>query len=207
MNGRQFLTAKQLMGKQLRLRLQILLGLAILLLLSNLYFFLVKVGGFIFIIDGLIRLTIFICVTIWTVMLIWRISKNPEWRNTANYLTILAIPAAIIISGIDSLSADENTFQSDVKIRACYEGTMNTSRLYLRENGEFEDYNIGFFAHVNYVSGTWGMEGDTITMTFNSGQHNLLRDRMIIKDNYLYKVEQDTIKPTPYYIGHCKGLN
>jgi len=195
------------MDKQFRLRLQILLGLLILLLLSNLYYFLVKIGGFIFLIEGLIQLTIFICVTIWTSSLIWRIIRNSEWRTLLNVLTILAVPLAVIISGFDTLTADENTFQSDVKIRACYEGTMNTSRLYFRENGEFEDYNIGLFAHVSYVSGTWKMNGDTIRLTIKSGYHNILKDRIIIRDNFLYAIEQDTIKPTFYYIGRCKGLN
>jgi hypothetical protein len=195
------------MDKQQKLRLQILVGLIVLLLLSNLYFFLIKIGGFIFLIEGLIQLTIFVCVAIWTGRLIWRIIRNSDWRKISNVLTVLAIPTAVILSGFDTLTADENTFQSDVKIRACYEGTMNTSRLYFRENGEFEDFNIGFFAHVNYVSGTWKMDADTILLTIKSGQHNLLKDKMVIKDNYLYTVDQDTIKPTFYYLGQCKGLN
>lgn len=195
------------MDKQLRLRIQILVGLLVLHLLSNLYFFLVKIGGFIFLVEGLIQLTIFICVTIWTVKLIWRIIRDSEWRKVSNILTVLAIPTAIVISGFDSITADENTFQSDIKIRACYEGTMNSSRLYFRENGEFEDFNIGFFAHVNYVSGTWKINGDTIQLSIKRGKHNLLKDKMMIKDNLLYIVEQDTIKPTLYYLGQCKGLN
>jgi hypothetical protein len=146
-------------------------------------------------------------VTIWTVKLIWRVIRNSEWRGVSNILTILAIPTAVVISSFDSLTADENTFQSDVKIRACYEGTMNTSRLYFRENGEFEDFNIGFFAHVNYVSGTWKMNGDTILLTIKSGKHKLLNDKIMIMDNSLYTVEQDTVKPTFYYLGQCKGLN
>jgi hypothetical protein len=195
------------MDKQLNFRFKILLGLATLILLSNLYFFLVKIGGFIFLFEGLIQLILFICVTIWTGVLIYRIIRNEEWRRPSNFLTILAIPIVIYISGFHNLTADENTLQSKVKIRACYEGTMNTSRLYFRENGEFEDFNIGFFAHVYYISGTWKMDGDTIRLTIKSGQSNLLKDKMVVKDNLLYAVEQDTIKPTFYYLGECKGLN
>ena len=195
------------MGKQLKLRVQILFGLFVLSLLSNLYFFLVKIGGFIFLLEGLIQLTIFICLTIWIVTLVWRVMRNSAWRRLSNFLTILSIPVAVVISAFDSFNADENTFQSDVKIRACYEGTMNTSRLYFRENGDFEDFNIGFFAYVNYVSGTWRREGDTLLLTIKSGQHNLLKDKMMIKNNFLYAVDQDTIKPTFYYLGQCNGLN
>lgn len=195
------------MNKQLRLRLQIIFGLLSLLLLSNLYFFLVKIGGFIFLLKGLIQLTIFICITIWTGKLIWRIIKISEWRKVSNFLTVLAIPIIVIVSGFKALTADENTFQSEVKIRACYEGTMSTSRLYLRENGEFEDFDIGFFAYVNYARGTWKMDGDTIKLTIKSGHHNLLRNKLVINDDFLYAVEEDTIKPIFYYLGQCKGLN
>ena len=136
-----------MMNRQLRLRLQIITSLIILVIIRNLYFFMVKVGGFIFLLEGLVQLTLFIFISIWTVKIIWRIIKIPEWRKPNNYLTILIIPVVIAISGFESLSVDENTLQSDVKIGACYEGTMNASRFYLRENGEFEDFNIGFFAH------------------------------------------------------------
>jgi hypothetical protein len=195
------------MDKQLKIRLKILPVLLFLILLPNLFYFLVKTGGFIFLIEGFIQLLLFIWVAIWTVILLWRIIRKPEWRKQQNFLTILSIPFAILISGYDKLKADENTFQSKVKIKACYEGTMNTSRLYFRENGTFEDYNIGFLAYVSYVSGTWKMNGDTILLTIKSGQNNLLKDKMLIRNKSLYAVEKDTIKPTFYYSGECKGLN
>lgn len=197
----------ELMNDQLRLRLQILIGIIALFLLSNLYFFLVKLGGFILLIESVIQLTIFICVIFWVIKFIWRIMRIREWRNLANVFTVLAIPTVVILSGWESLTADENTFQSDVKVRACYEGTVNTSRLFLRENGDFEDFNIGFFGIVKYVSGRWKMDGDTIHLTFRSGRNSQLRQRMIIKDSVLFAIEADTIQPTSYYLGHCKGLN
>jgi hypothetical protein len=195
------------MDRQLKLRILIIVSLAILILLSNLYYFLVKIGGSVFLIEGIIQLGLSIGVITWTIILLWKMIKNPEWRGSSNYLTILLIPSLIILSGFDSLTANENTFQSNVKIRACYEGTMNTSRLYLRENGEFEDFNIGFFAHVNYVSGLWRMESDTIVLTFKSGSNMILPDKIIIKDNMLFKAEPDSLFILPYYLGHCKGLN
>jgi hypothetical protein len=190
-----------------KLRLKILFGLFALVAISNLYFFLVKIGGFVFLVQGVIQLVLLIGLMIWTVKLIWGIVVNAELRKVSNFLTLLTIPIAFVTSRVDSLTADENTFQSDVKIRACYEGTMNTSRLYLRENGDFEDFNIGFFGYVNYVSGKWKMEGDTIRLTINSGQHNVLANKMVIKDDVLYAVLPDTTRRTFYYMGRCRGLN
>jgi hypothetical protein len=190
-----------------KLRLKILFGLFTLLAISNLYFFLVKIGGFVFLVQGVIQLILLIGLMIWIGKLIWGIVTNAGLRKVSNFLTILAIPTAALISWFDILSADENTFQSDVKIRACYEGTMNTSTLYLRENGDFEDFNIGFFGYVNYVSGKWKMDGDTIVLTIKSGRHDVLRNKMLMKDDFLYAVGPDTTKRPYYYIGQCRGLN
>ncbi len=96
---------------------------------------------------------------------------------------------------------NENTFQSPVKIKARYEGTMNTSRLFLRENGTFEDFNIGWFAYVHYYEGTWKQNKDTFYLQFKYNQKpNLLDNVLIIKGDNIYKIQADTIVPTYYYI-------
>ena len=108
---------------------------------------------------------------------------------------------------IRQLRANENTFQSPVKMRACYEGTMNSSHLYFRESGSFEDFNIGWFAFVHYSKGTWIQHGDTLLLHFEGEKPKPLGEKIIIKDDYLYKLEADTLQPTYYYMGNCKGLN
>jgi hypothetical protein len=92
-------------------------------------------------------------------------------------------------------------------MRACYEGTMNTSHLYFRENGSFEDFNIGWFAFVHYSNGTWKQDGDTLFLNFKGEKSRLLGEKIIIKDDILYKIQRDTLIPTHYFFGYCKGLN
>jgi hypothetical protein len=102
------------------------------------------------------------------------------------------------------MQVNENTFRSPVKIRACYQGTMNTSRLYLRENGNFEDFNIGFFAYVHYYSGTWKQSGDTLMLSFKNKEPHYLGEKLIIKNELLYKIQGDTLSATYYYLGECR---
>jgi len=139
--------------------------------------------------------------------LTFRIFKKVEWRNLKNYLTISLVVLVLIALNFRQLRANENTFQSPVKMRACYEGTMNTSRLYFRENGTFEDFNIGWFAHVHYRNGTWSKHGDTLHLNFKGKKTKPLDSVLIIKGNNIFKFREDTLAPTLYYMGYCKGLH
>jgi hypothetical protein len=102
---------------------------------------------------------------------------------------------------------DEETLQSKIKIRACYEGTVNTSRLFLRENGKFEDFNIGFFALVRYTNGTWNQTADTIFLKYKKEKPKNLYDTLVIKDETIYAIQNDSLVYSYYYLGECKGLN
>jgi len=184
-----------------------MISLIILWLTANLYYFWVKVAGMIFLITGLVELACFLTALIASIMLTVRIIKKPEWRKLKNILTIGFAVLVVTTMNFKQLQANEDTFQSPVKIRACYEGTMNTSHLYFRENGTFEDYNIGWFAFVHYISGTWRQDGDTLYLDFDGEKNKLLDEKIVIKDKNLYKVQSDTLVPTHYYLGNCKGLN
>jgi len=193
--------------KQVRIRLTIIISVIIIWLAANLYYFWVKVAGAIFLITGLVELACFLTALIASIILTVRIIKKSEWRNLKNILTIGFAVLVLTTMNIKQLKANEDTFQSPVKIRACYEGTMNTSHLYFRKNGTFEVFNIGWFAIVNYIPGTWTQEGDTLYLDFKGGENKLLDKKMVIKDNKLYKVDSDTLVPSQYYLGNCRGLN
>jgi len=193
--------------KQKRLRLIVIIPAAILLLTVNLHYFWVKFAGAVFLVTGLIDIVCFLMVSIAIVILTLKVIRRPDWRNLKNYLTIgLTLPVLATLN-IKVLRVNENTFQSPVKIRACYEGIMNTSHLYFRENGSIEDFNIGWFAFVHYHKGTWVEQGDTLRINFEGENPNLLDEKLIIEDNNMYKIQADTLAPTYYYIGYCKGLN
>jgi len=142
--------------KQKRLRLTIIISAVILWLTANLYYFWVKVAGAVFLVTGLIEIACFITVIVATIILAVRVIRLKDWRNLNNYMTLGLTILVLTVLNFGILRANENTFQSPVKMRACYEGTMNTSRLYFRENGTFEDFNIGWFAF--FSLSTWNMD-------------------------------------------------
>jgi hypothetical protein len=196
------------MSKQSIKRFGILLSLLILFVLENLYYYFIKIGGGVFLFVGFIQFALIIYIAVTAIVLIVRTVRMKEWRNAGNYIVLASIPLVIFISGIEELNMDENSFQSKVSMKACYEGTMNTSRLFLREDKTFEEFNIGFFAYVHYLNGTWEMKGDTIQLKFNSKEnYNLQSGDIVIKEGFLYKVQADTLADTFYYQGNCKGLN
>jgi len=170
-------------------------------------YFWVRVAGGIFLATGLLELVCFFTIVIGTIILIIRIIRLRDWKNVKNYLTIALILFVLTALNMRQLQANENTLQSTVIIRACYEGTMNTSHLYFRKNGTFEDINIGWFAFVHYRKGTWRQCKDTLFLEFAGEKPRLLDNKMIIKGDNLYKKQGDTLVPTYYYLGYCKGRN
>lgn len=193
--------------KAKKLRVSVAVSSIILWLAANLYYFWVKIVGAVFLLTGIIELVLFLIISIGSLSLFVGIIRFPSFRILENYLTICLSIFVIGSLYFGVFRFNENTFQSPVKIRACYEGTMNTSHLYFREDGTFEDFNIGFFAHVYYIKGTWTQAGDTLELDFEGEKPRLMGERLLIKENYLYSIEEDTLAPTFYYLGHCRGLN
>lgn len=189
------------------LRRAIIISTIILWLTINLYYFWVKVAGGIFLATGIIVIICILIVVVATIIMVIKIISKPNYRNLKNYLTIGFPVLVFIVLNIKQLRAGENTFQSPVVIRACYEGTMNTSRLYFRKNGTFEDFNIGLFAFIHYCGGTWEQNGDTLILDFHGEKPKLLEEKIVIKNKSLYTIQADTLAPIFYYIGYCKGLN
>lgn len=193
--------------KQRILRIIILVAIVTLYLIDNLYYFLVKVNGLLLTVSFLLHLVISLTAIIALIILIVKMVRKPEYRNALNFITLMAVVVGYVVMRVPALHADENTLQSPVKIRACYEGTMNSSRLFLRENGTFEDYNIGWFGVVYHIKGKWSQNKDTIYLRFDGDKSSLLDEKNIIKDGRLYKIKADTLITTHYYLGDCKVLN
>ncbi len=161
-------------------------------LMPNLYFFWVKVGGYIFLFVSGMELILLSILLVIAVRLLLGMIKYPAWRKPYHGLALAFVACVFTAVNLPWLRADENTWQSRVQLKACYEGTMNTSRLYLREDGSFEDFNFGWFGYVHYSHGTWRQKKDTLLLDFQTGIPRHLAD---------------SLQPTRYYLGNCQGLN
>ena len=196
------------MKKNQKILRTIIIVLAILILcLANSYFLFVKLTGFWLALSGLLEIIFFVCLFIAFILLVIKIIKYSQWRDKFNYFALGIALTFFCIYFFTPRMVNENTLQSPVKIRACYEGTVNTSILYFRENGKFEAFNIGFFAYVHNCKGTYAQKNDTLLLNFSKENPYILGDTLVIKDSILYKVQGDTLVQTFYYLGKCKGLN
>lgn len=192
---------------QTRLTFFIVVPSLILFISTNLAFYWIRLAGFSLLITGTIELLAFIVFAISTINLLIKLIRFIEWRNTRGY-TLLVYSIVFLLGYFSSIFIiDSEKFLSSVEYRACYEGTMNTSRLVFREDGTFEDINIGFFAHVRYINGTWVQKNDTLELKYENDRLEMLGDNIVFKNDKIYTVKEDSLIDSWYYSGLCKGLN
>ena len=100
-------------------------------------------------------------------------------------------------------------------MRACYEGTQNTSVIKFREDNSFEIHGTGIFFASFWALGHWKKSGDTIFFKFDKKETRLLSDTVIIHNKYLIPSAEmlwpDSLRIQKewahYYLGYCKGEN
>jgi hypothetical protein len=127
---------------------------------------------------------------------------------------VICLPTMIYFSALglvfinpQFLSAE--SYQSRVKYRGCYEGTMNTGVILFRESGEFEYRHVGFFGMTTFKNGTWMQQGDTLMIKYKREPSEFVGVKLLMTSESFIKVEGDSIPRDngKFYRGYCKGLN
>ncbi len=101
-------------------------------------------------------------------------------------------------------------FQSKVKYRGCYEGTMNTGTILFRESGKFEYRHTGFFGITSFYNGTWAQSGDTLIINYRSEVPEFVGEKMLLTEDWFVKMAPDNpsdIDRLFFYRGFCRGAN
>lgn len=104
------------------------------------------------------------------------------------------------------INVDE-LIRGKILFKACYEGTQNEAKFYLREEKKFDVHWTGAFFYDEFFTGVYEKKGDTILLKFNKKQLDEFGDTLIIKGEDLFTKQNDSIFPTYFYLGECKGLN
>lgn len=140
------------------------------------------------------------------------------FRNRGNLTLVFCLPSFIVLITLtytlfSPWRLDSENLESNVVMRACYEGTQNQSYIKFREDKSFEINSTGvFFADFWYL-GEWKQNGDTIFMKFDNEKPKIISDTVIIYKNYLIPIRQLELVDSSkifhryYYLGYCKGLN
>ncbi|MEO1051278.1 MAG: hypothetical protein AAFX87_11655 [Bacteroidota bacterium] len=100
-------------------------------------------------------------------------------------------------------------YQSPIKYRGCFEGTMNTGIIYFRESGGFEYRHVGFMGSYSFITGSWTQHGDTLTIQYNGEMPEFVGDTLLITDFFYVDVKDGVLdlKNRHFYRGYCKGAN
>ena len=184
---------------QKTLRIAIIAQAVLTLILPNLRYFIIKLGGYWSTLSILSGLIFFIGLSVGIILLIVRIIKYKQWRQKSNYFTLAIALFFLCIYILPFRIADGSTFQSTLKIKAQYD----TSMVGFRENGKFEVFSIGRWGYIHYSSGIYKQKNDSLfldftQLDFTQEEKFILGDTLIIRDSILYKVQNDILISTHY---------
>ena len=179
----------------------------IVIVLVNTRYYWEQFGGFVFPIIGTL---IFVLLIIIIAKIIFRfrlLIRFKKLRTLKSLIPIIIYLFAVIESILNPFNFSSENFQSKIKFRACYEGTMNTAIIKFRENNRFDFSWGGFMGYANYYKGTWELKSDTLIMNYKNEKPKRLNDTLFINKDYFYQIKSDSLIDTRFYLGYCKGLN
>ena len=171
-----------------------------LIILPNVYFLMVKFGGYWAASTILLEWMFFIGLFVMLILLIIRTIKYQQWHHKSNYFT-LAIALVFLCMYILRFNiGNGGIFQSKLKITARYDNSIAV----FRENGKFEAFSLESW-YVHYSEGTYTQKSDSLFLNFtqldvDQDEKFLLGDTLIIRDSILYKVQNDILVSTHYRI-------
>ncbi len=164
-------------------------------------------GGFwnVLFLLGIAILFIWLIVKI-IIEIIRLIKQRKNW--TLKLFIPFLIMTVFLLDGIfNPLKINLDKIYGQVVFRACYEGTQNQSTFKLRENGKFDIHWTGAFLFDDFYTGNYTKSGDTLLLDFDTEIPHSLNDTLIINGEYIYRLKADSLIPTRFYLGYCKGLN
>ena len=138
---------------------------------------------------------------------LFQIKKKRKRLSFKVFIPLLILITAIIDGLFNPLNIDLDSIYGKTKLKACYEGTMNHAILKLRSNDNFEILWYGFMGPTELSTGKYLKNNDTLLLNFSTEIPRNLDDTLIIKDEFIYRLKNDSLISTYFYLGDCKGLN
>jgi hypothetical protein len=175
------------------------------LLISNLFYFWVKLGGNILKITGAAQLILIIVGVVSFMILMIKMINNPAFRARQNFYPLIVCIITLSVFSIFKIHATEESFQSNVKLRACKQAELYTARFFLREDQTFEDIRTGPAGSLNYANGNWKMSGDTVKLDYSTGNNKVIGDLFLVRENNLFSIRSGELLSTGYSVGYCRN--
>nr|WP_067054170.1 hypothetical protein [Mucilaginibacter sp. L294] len=127
-------------------------------------------------------------------------------------LTVMCfLPLLIYLSVVLAPFGSSEDFESNVKFRACYEGTQNQAYINFREDKTFELHWTGAFFYNEWFTGKWEQKGNNLTLKYDNKVVDVLGHRLLIDSGYLIPRDKEVIVREHgfkrFYLGYCKNEN
>ena len=164
-------------------------------------------GGLWHVLFFILTAGLFFWIAIKLLLEIGKIVDNRKALTIHSFVPIGILALALADGMYNPLNINLEKLYGEVLFRACYEGTQNQATFKLREGGKFEIHATGVFFSNDFYTGTYDMRADTIFLHFDTGKPRTIGDTLLIQDDKLFVIESDTLKPSFFYLGYCKGLN
>jgi len=164
-------------------------------------------GGLWNVLFYLIIATLFVFLIVKIVIEIVRIIRDRNNLNLKLFIPILIMIVSLTDGLFNPLKINLNSIYGQEVFRACYEGTQNQATLILRDDDKFDLHWTGVFFYDEFFVGKYSMNGDTIILEYKKNKPDRLYGKLIVIDENLFKIENDTLIDTHFYTGYCKGLN
>jgi hypothetical protein len=166
---------------------------------------------------GAVYLLLTVAIPILFLAIIWHFCQvlvslvKTRQEKTPLYLpSTIACAAVLGYTFFSPYQASSEQLESEVVLRACYEGTQNQATIKFRQDKTFELNWTGVFFSNNWYTGTYTQQGDTLTLNYQR-EKPLRFGHLIIKkgrDLITIRTPQDSLQNVvPFYLGFCKHLN
>ncbi|GGH03520.1 hypothetical protein GCM10007352_06240 [Mucilaginibacter phyllosphaerae] len=132
-------------------------------------------------------------------------------KQRKSLIAMMFLPLLVYLFVVLLPLGSSERFESDVKFRACYEGTQNQASIKFRKDKTFELHWTGVFFYNDWTTGKWELEGNKLTLNYNSKATAVLGNNLLIDSGYLVPHDKEVIAKEKglkrFYIGYCKGEN
>lgn len=152
-------------------------------------------------------LVTFVWLCIKVLIELFRLYWNRKSLTVKSFFPIIVISAALVSSLFNPLGINLEKTYGETLFRACYEGTQNQATFKLKTENKLEVHWTGAFFYNQYFTGTYSQSGDTLYLNWETETPRLLSDTLVIHEENLFRLQADTLAPTYFYLGYCKGLN
>lgn len=167
--------------------------------------------GAIFIILTLLIPITFLAIVIYMFVGLIRIFRNRRSLTFKLYLPTIITLTTLIYTIFSPYRLDSEKLESEVEIRACYEGTQNQAYIKFRKDNSFELNWTGAFGYDEWWTGQWRKTGDTLLLKYDGDKIKQLGDTVLIAKGYLnpigHSVDTAKFHRPMFYLGYCRHEN